>query len=217
MARSGEQTTGWVAGNISKMPQVHEAAVIGPNSIRITRDDYEPFVAGIISTPLVTAGILQPLFDSDSTIEIAVNVPKESIWTGTAIALSVMHSAAFGGVSDLMSAISHENVREYVRPEYKFVERGLNQHNRVSGLERRFDRVYQIHRHELPSLCFVMLNEYELTADHVRTARCRYGAFDAILINNPNGRATGGALETAQGIGIGIFKWREFLSRLNSK
>jgi hypothetical protein len=199
------------------MSEVREAAVIGPNTLRITRKKYGPFVAGIISVPIVTAESLQPLLDADSEIEIVVNVPKESLWTGTAIAAAAAQGVAFGGISDLMSAVSRnaENVREYTRREYEFVERGLNQHDRVSELEREFDRVYLVHRYHLPPLRFVMLNEYELTADHVRTAQSRYGTFDAVLVNNPNGNPTSGALEVAEDMGIGIFKWREFLGRLN--
>jgi hypothetical protein len=124
---------------------------------------------------------------------------------------------AFGGISDLMSAIARdvENVRSYTRREYEFVERGLMQHSRASGLERKFDRVYVIHRHDLAPLRFVMLNEYELTGDHLRTAWARDGAFDAVLINDPNGTATSGALEIAKDLKIRVFKWREFLGRLN--
>jgi hypothetical protein len=116
-----------------------------------------------------------------------------------------------------MSAVSDENVREHVKREYVFVERGLIQHNRVSRLEREFDRVYLVHRTGLDPLRFVMLNEYELTADHIRSARSRYGAFDAVLMTNPNGEPTGDAEGVAKDIGVGIFKWREFLGRLNRK
>ena len=63
----------------------------------------------------------------------------------------------------------------------------------------------------------VLLNEYELAADHVRTARDRYGAFKDILITNPNGKATSSALEAAEFIGAHIYTWREFLGRLNKK
>jgi hypothetical protein len=174
MMSSAEQTTRWVAGNISKMPEVQESAVIGPNTLQITRKKYDPFVAGIISVPIVTAEIVQPLLDANSRIEIVANVPKESVWTGTAIAAAAAQGVAFGGISDLMSAISRiESVREYIRREYEFVERGLHEHDRVSELEREFDRVYVVHRHRLPPLRFVTLNEYELTGDHVRTARSR--------------------------------------------
>ena len=217
MTRSAEQTTGWVAENISKMSDVIEAAVIGRNTLRVSRKKYDPFVAAIIAVPVVTAEILRPVLDDDSAIEIVANVPKESVWSGNAITSAAARGVAFGGISDLMSAISNEDVRAYTRREYAFVERGLGQHTKISGLEREFDRVYLVHRRELPSLRFVMLNEYELTSDHVRIARSRYGAFDAVLMNNPNGRPTSGAIEVAKGMGVGIFKWGEFLSSLNRK
>ena len=138
------------------------------------------------------------------------------MWTGEAIHAATSRRVAFGGVRDLMSAVSDEDVRSYIRSEYEFVERGLRQHNHVSGFEREADRLYLVHRHVHPSLRFVMLNEYELTADHVRTARDRYGAFKAILLNNPNGSPTTAAREAAKAIGAGIFMWGQFLGRLKS-
>jgi hypothetical protein len=218
MERPAEQTTRWVAeNNLMKLDKVHEVTLTGPNTLRITREQYEPFVAAVISAPVVTAETLKRLSHADSAIEIVANVPKESFWTGTAIALVAAQGAAFGGISDLMSAVSRRDVRAYKRSEYIFVERGLDQHDRVSGFDREFDRVYLVHRYGLPPLRFVMLNEYELTGDHVRTARSRYGTFDAILINNPNGQPTSTARAVANDIGVDILKWRQFLGRLNNR
>jgi hypothetical protein len=114
-----------------------------------------------------------------------------------------------------MRAVRCEDVRVYVRPEFHFVDRGLQQHNRVTNFEREADRVYLIHRLGLPDLRFVMLNEYELTGDHIRVARDRYGAFDMVLLNNPNGSATTEAKRLGETMGIDIFKWAQFLGRLN--
>ena len=47
MTKSAEQTTSWVAGNISQMDEVREAEVIGSNYIHITRKKQKPFIAGI--------------------------------------------------------------------------------------------------------------------------------------------------------------------------
>jgi hypothetical protein len=133
---------------------------------------------------------VQPVLDSETPIEILINVPKESFWTGLAISATSARGVAFGGIGDLMSAVSKEDVGEYTRLEYDFVERGLRQHTRVLRLEREADRVYVVHRQSLAPVRFVMLNEHELTADHVRTARDRYGTLDAVLLNNPNGSWT---------------------------
>lgn len=216
MQRLVDETTRWVADKLSAMPEVHEAAVIGSNVLGITRKKHQPFAAGILSVPTVTGEILQALLDSDSRIAIVANIPKESVWRGDAIALASARGVAFGSLADLMSATGREeNVRGYQRREYEFVERGLRQHNRVLELEREFDRIYLIHRRGLPALRFVMLNEYELTADHIRTARSRYGRFDAVLLNNPNGKPTANAVEVAKSIGADIYKWGPFLGRLN--
>ena len=216
MVRPPEQTTAWVAERIAEMAQVQKAEVVGRHVLRVTRDKYAPFAAGVISVPVVTPQSVQSVLDADPSVEILVNVPKEAFWTGPAITTAAARNVAFGGVGDLMSAISEEDVRRYIRSEFDFVERGLRQHSRVSRLEREADRVYLVLRHGLSPLRFVMLKEYELTSDHVRTARDRYGAFDAILINNPNGKPTTGAVEVAKSLDVGIFMWGQFLGRLNS-
>ena len=204
MARTPEQTTAWVAQTIGKMGDVQDVKVVDAHSIRVTRNKFDPFEAGIVSVSRVTPEIILPVIEANPSIEIIVNVPKESMWTGDAIAVAEIKGVAFGGIRDLMSAVSDEVVSQYTRSEYSFVERGLRQHTRVSDLERAADRVYIVYRHGLAPLRFVMLNEYELTGDHIRTARDRYGAFDEILLNNPNGKPTTGAREVAEGMGVGI-------------
>ena len=67
----------------------------------------------------------------------------------------------------------------------------------------------------LDDVVVVLANEYELTADHVRTARDRYGPFTDILITNPNGEPTSSSMQAAESMGAHVFKWGAFLSRLN--
>jgi hypothetical protein len=111
--------------------------------------------------------------------------------------------------------IDVEDVRAFQPRETEFVERGLRQHDRISSFDRVYDRLYRISRNGLPDLTVAMLDEYELTADHLRTARDRYGQFSVAVITNPNGRATGSAEEAAQTMGVEILKWGPFFGRLN--
>ena len=217
MSRSPEESTSWIAEKTRSMTGVNDVVILGPFSFRVTRVELPPFDAGVISTSAVTADHVQAVLDASPEMEILINIPKESIWTEGAIHLADVNQIAFGGIGDLMRAVSAENVRQYVRPEFQFVERGLLQHHRVSSYVRKADRVYQINRNGLPDLTIVMLNEYELTADHIRVARERYGSFDLVLLNNPNGSATTGAKELGNSMGIGIFKWSQFLGCLNSR
>jgi hypothetical protein len=62
-----------------------------------------------------------------------------------------------------------------------------------------------------------MLSEYELTADHIRTARDRYGNFDVAVNTNPNGTITRSASDAANSMGIEIHNWRSFFGRINKK
>jgi hypothetical protein len=155
------------------------------------------------------------LLTSSFQVEFIVNVSRESFWTGEAIALVTSSSVAFGGMGDLQSALSLPNVRSFVNREFEFVERGLGQHNRVQSIDRLHDRKYLIKRRGLSDVIMVFLNEYELTADHVRTARNRYGDFTAVAITNPYGGATSSAKDTAKSIGTRIYKWKDFLGRLH--
>jgi hypothetical protein len=207
----------WIADRIRDRSEIENVQSIAPQILQVLRKEEKPFIVGTLASERVNAAHIASLASGGHPIEIFVNIPKESCWGGDAIAAAKEVGASFGGMSDLHRVITVPDPGAYVNPEFQFVERGLRQHTRVSGLERLFDRKFQIQRRGLEPLTVVLLNEYELTADHVRTARDRYGVFDAVLITNPNGGATGAALEASESMGSEIFMWGEFLGRLNRK
>ena len=99
--------------------------------------------------------------------------------------------------------------------EFTFVEDALRQHDIVTTITRVHDRKYVLGRLRLPDFTIVLINEYELTKDHVRRAKNRYGSFDAILISNPNGNATMQATEVANSMRIFVGKIGELMGRIN--
>ena len=183
--------------------------------IEVTRKKYNRFLIGTIATSRVTSSSLNRFLEGRFTVQFIANVPSESYWTGEAIEFAEQQSIAFGGMSDLFSAIGVPDVTRYKRKEFSFVERGLRQHNRVDMIERIHDRMYVVRRSGLNDVIVVLANAYELTADHVRTAGDRYGPFTDILITNPNGEATSSAMQAADSMGAQVSKWGVFLSRLN--
>jgi hypothetical protein len=211
------ETTEWVAGNLRKAVRVSKVEVISDQVLRVSRDKYAPFVAGIVSSKRVEANEVRPLVKSDLGVEIIANVPKESFWTGGALRLAHDNNIATGAYGDLLGAIGLQDVRAFQPREIEFVERGLRQHNRISRFERVHDRLYRVSRNSSPDLMVAMLNEYELTADHLRTARDRYGQFSMAVITNPYGKATSTAEESARTLSVEILKWGPFLGRLNKK
>lgn len=211
------ETTEWVAGNLRNAEGVSKVEVLADQVLRVSRIKYDPFVAGIVSAKCVEVDTIRPLVNDKPGVEIITNVPKESYWTGEALRLAHDNNIATGCYGDLFRVIDLQDVRSFKPKEIEFVERCLRQHNRVSSFERVHDRLYRISRHGLPDLTVAMLNEYELTADHLRTARDRYGKFSVAVITNPNGRATNSAAEAAQTMGVQVLTFRAFLRRLSKK
>jgi hypothetical protein len=213
--RTPADTTNWVADNLRKSSHVTKVDVLDDRVLRVEREEYEPFVAGIIAAPAVMSDHIKGLVDSKHDVEIIINVPKESCWYGSALDLAECNNIATGQYGDLLRAIGEEDVRALVAKDRIFVERSLRQHSRVSGFERSYDKVYVLSRNGLSKLTAAMINEYELTADHLRTAWDRYGKFDVAVCTNPNGTITGSALEAAESMGIDVLKWGAFLGRIN--
>lgn len=209
------ETTAWVAGNLKKAQDVTSVEVLSDQVLRVSRASLDPFVAGVVSAERVEVDTVRGLVNSEFEVEIIANVPRESYWTGGAIRLAHSNDIATGAYGDLLRVIGRPDVRGFRPSETVFLERGLSQHDRVLGFERVHDRLYRISRGTLPDLTVVMLNEYELTADHLRAARDRYGPFSVAVITNPNGSSTGSAEGVAGNMGVEILKWGPFLGRLN--
>jgi hypothetical protein len=218
--RPPQDTTAWVADRIAETTDASSTKVTSPFTFRVNRKDRLPsFEVLVLSASRVTDDILDPLLEEARSASFVVNVPKNGIWTESGIATARNHDCAFGGIGELMSAIHQklDDVSLFVKKENAFVERGLDQHDNVSHFDQEYDRVYTVHRPGMKSLRVVLLNEYELTAEHVRTARTSYGPFDIVLMTNPNGTPTKDALDTAKTMQVAILAWRQFLGRLGSR
>lgn len=209
------ETTEWVAGNLRKARGISGVEILSDQALRICRERYATFVAGVVSERCVEVEDIKTLVASGLGVEIIANVPKDSFWTGKALQLAIDNDIATGAYGDLLRVIDCQDVRSFRSKETEFIERGLRQHDRISRFDRVHDRLYRLHRIGLPDLTVVMLNEYEMTADHLRVARDRYGVFSVAVITNPNGRCTGSAEQVAKGLGVQVLNWGEFFGRLN--
>lgn len=215
MARPISETTAWVAQVMREKQGVEGVEQISDKTIRISRNRNAPYVAGIISKRDVVADDVNAIVRENPEVDIIINVPSYGIWQGSGIFAAQLAGVAFGGMGDLQSCIGQEEPRNYVKAEYQFIERGLRQHNRVQNITREADRLFLLHRNGLPDVRVLALYEYELTADHLRAARDRYGNFDLVLISNPNGRPTQGAVRLAEAFGVELLMFGELLGRLN--
>ena len=185
--------------------------------IHVKRKEYVPFVTAIISEKCVTPNLIEVISRIGDELCFVANIPSCGIWTGAAISKAQEKYLGWGKFGDLMSAINQEDVRRYQKAEYNFFERGVNQHSKCRKCKRIYDRLYKIFRTgKLPDGTVSLAYEYELTAEHVRSARDKYGEFSVIVKTNPNGNITSSAQEVASKLDIKILKWSEFLSYLHT-
>ncbi len=216
MVEDGASWTGeWAQKSLNKHNEVVGVRLLEPQLLEIYRRENGPFLAGTIATTCVKPSSIYRFFESQPVVEFIANIPAESYWTGEAMEFAERRSVGHGGLGDLLSAVNWPDVRCYKREEFAFVERGLRQHTNVFSLHRVHDRKYVITRCAYDNVIVVLMNEYELTADHVRTARDRYGAFTDVLITNPNGKPTSPAIRAAESMECQVFKWGPFFRRLN--
>jgi len=205
----------FVANGLAKHDEVAQATALDSQIVEVGRKQYPDFIVGVVSTARVDPGAIEDLV-RDERVDFVCNIPREAVWSGEAIDLVKAHGKAWGGVGDLFSAAAgKEPAREFVRREYEFIERIFEQHSAVVRVERVCDRVYRLHRCAKPPVEVVLVNEYDLTADHVRTAWDRYGPFSDILANNPNCRFSSEAADAAQELGVKLLMLRPFMGRLN--
>lgn len=214
MTGDAEWTGRWVAEKI--VDRIQDVEVIGSQILSVARE-HDSFLLGTTAVERVDCTVVRAITETVAELSFVVNIPKESYWTGEAICLLSRHSVAFGGMGDLYRALSRDedDLRQYRRPEFDFVECALGQHDRVTVMTRVHDRKYVLGRRGLTDFTIVLLNEYELTKDHVRRAKTRYGLFDAILMTNPNGKATAQATEVAKSIGANIYEAGQLMARIN--
>jgi hypothetical protein len=172
-------------------------------------------MVGAIAKERVTGDVVRALFVEIPWISFVVNATKEAIIEGQAFDVAKTYNAGIGGFGDLLRALNMPDVSKYINPKTKWIERGMAQHTRVKGFQKLDDSRYLIIRHERRAVIVMFLDEYELSADAVRTAISRYGSFDAIDKTDPNGSITTQARSAAQSTGRKILTWGEFLGELN--
>lgn len=204
----------WVVEKLGTHTEVASVKAIGDQVIEISRKKYPSVSAAVLSADRVTDEDIKQVLSTSNSLHFVMNLPARGVWTGAAIDVVRMRGLGWGGYGDLMSALGHDTVLGFQKKEFDFVERGLKQHDRVNSLYRRYDRVFEVGREKLPNITIALVNEYELTAEHVRLARDTYGNFDLLLKTNPNGKTTDTARRVAEDLNIPIVMWRELLSRL---
>ena len=214
VANSASWTGEWLARKTEEHANVKRVDLLQSQIIKVFRKEYGTAVIGSVASERVAGQTIEPLLEKSFNLSFIVNIPKESFWTGQAIDLVESRLMGFGGMDDLFSALNGTDVCSYRRKEFAYFERVVNEHDNILEIARVHDRKYSLTRYEHCEVKVVLLNEYALCAERVRTAREQYGSFRVILITNPNGEATSEARQAAHSLGVRILKLKAFLGFL---
>jgi hypothetical protein len=195
----------WLIGVLPQHRAVARAERIGRGVVMVERKDMSPTVVGILSANPVTCADLEPLLAGEPRPAMFVNIPTRASWTGEAIDNLEAEGIAFGKMYDLYRGLGRDDdLSAYRNPEFYFVERMIDQHRNVALRERLSDRVYRISRHVGPGLVIALSQDYEVTADVVRTAYADHVPFDVLFKTNPYGRISTQGREAADKLGIQV-------------
>jgi hypothetical protein len=204
----------WVAHKIAEHDNVRSVEVVSSNEIHVERKTGGSLKIATMSADRVDEETVAALLMEKENIDFVVNIPKAAYIVGNTFALAEERNFGFGGLGDLFGALRSESPRTYVNKEFEFVLRSLRQHTVVSQVTRVDDRRLLVQRKGLEPVTVLVLNDYELTAEHVRNGIERYGQFQAIVRSNPNSRVTNAAATAADESGIQIFSWSELFGQL---
>lgn len=214
--RADTWTANWVQEKITNHDKVASIKAIDSNQITVVDKKNRSFQVATMSLKKISAKDLRDLIEAKH-VDFVLNVSKEPYIFSEALEFAAKNGFAIGGLGDVMRALNDGNLSGYVNPEIAFILRGLRQHTKVTDVNRLDNRRFKINRVNLPSVTVLALNDYDLTADSVRTAIDEFPSFAAILTSNPNCRRSSNSGTVAESAGIKILTWGELLGELNKQ
>lgn len=204
----------WLRPTFMRLDNVLSVTSDGP-VFTLIRKDGPPVRIGFAGESDLDEDVVNDLVLAHDGLDFIVNVPKDGRILGSAIDRAADLGIALGGVGDAMRAVRLTKPNQYLHPQLNFVLRGLRQHARVRSVRRLDDSRLAVDRVSLATITAFICADYQPTAEAVRVAIDRYGAFDAFVAIDPNSDPSLQAIEAARSAGVQVYRWGAFLSALN--
>lgn len=212
-----------VAGSVTDWVEAHVDDQSGYKVVGRTAEDFLKIddgkgntgtVAVIGAKPMVEAADVAPVLAMATKPDFIINVPSSSIWTGDAIALAQGVPAGFGTFGDLGKAVRKGDLTGYRNKEFAFFEDAIGQHTNVRQVSRPYESAFVAHRRRGDDLTIALIDAYNLSAEDVRNARKKIGAFDIALKMSSYGKVTDAARNAAESIGAEAMIFGDLMRRL---
>lgn len=202
---------------LQKFGSIQEINSVGENLVKITRKKGIDFIGFTMSMEKIDYQTIKEICDSNSKLNFITNIKKQYCISSEALTYLEGKNISFGGLGDFMRFCNKDDNELIEDKEFSFVSRGLRQHIRVTNYKRLDNRRIKISRLGLPDVIGIMINDYDISIESVRSAKDLYDDFKVIIKTNPNGKITSEAEEVANHLKIEICKWGDFLGKLNSQ
>jgi len=189
----------WIAEKINAAGEFAgiDASVECKNVVFVRRSDKPDAYIGIIptrprdSTPLVSLDEAKGLYAQKPTMTMMIAIPRGARWSGAAMRWLQSKEIAFGGVGDLLSAISYDDdLSTHRNKTFAFVDDGLRRHSRVAELEWVESKKVKVRLRNDVAITVALDDAYDITMSVARDAARTLGNFDVLLKTNPNGSIT---------------------------
>lgn len=188
-----------------------EAAPLGGDLIKLSVVNQPDVVAAVSGAREIDAELAEFYCKLTPQIDFLCGYRKECVWHGAAIQFLEQWGIGWGTPGTLGTASQAGDARGASHKDFKFSHRLLKQtRSVVIGIERHYDRLYDITVKSGRKLRVGLLLEYEPTADSVRSFCDRFGAVDVFWNINPNGRPSLEAINAAKDFGCQVLKWDDF-------
>lgn len=216
MARNKSGVAEWCRDKVLDHDDINEVDVRSQNSLVLTiKGLHRPVTVAVMSSERVDLGSVPDEFHEPET-EFLLNIPKDSFVSGELLSTASEIPLGVGGLADLYRAINVKDFRNYIPPEPHFILRCLGQHTAVRSIVRTNNRTYQIVKVSGDVVRVLALNDYDLTAEAVRSGIEKFGLPDFILASNPNCRLSSATIQVARSAGTGALKLNQLMGALKN-
>lgn len=207
--------TEWVADKLANISGLEISGRTPEGFLAVnTKEGYTFLVAVLGARGVINLPDVEPLFIGATTPQFVVNVPSNTLWSGTAIDRIHSASAAFGTLGDVSRAAEAGDAGSYRDRNMSFFINAMKQHGNVTNLSYVYESVFRVDRRIGESITVAVIDAYNMSAEDIRSARARFGHFDVVVKSTSYGSITTQATEAAASMGVQALKFRELMMRL---
>lgn len=213
MSREDGWTAAWLADHI-RHDEITDVQVRSDNSllVKLKKRPTPTLITTTSGERLSAADLPREIHLAEN--EFLVNIKPKAAFLADVVTLACQRRFGFGGVANFYSACGANDLRNFLDGETSFILQGLQQHSAIRSVERLTNRSYLVHRHLLPSVTVLAINDYDVTAESLRAAISLHGKTDFVLASNPNSRFSQDSITASRHVGVKLMKWGNLLGAL---